>query len=87
MPILLSCYQLQSCLPTLSTEHVCRYKIGDSFFILPLSEVQELLASDIRKAEDAVTTVEERLGEVKEEMQQLKIALYARFGKGINLET
>ena len=66
---------------------IIRYKVGDAFFMLPLSEVQELLTGDIRKAEEAAKAVEERLEGVKEEMQELKVALYARFGKSINLET
>ncbi|THZ44125.1 hypothetical protein D6C90_04857 [Aureobasidium pullulans] len=62
------------------------YKIGDSFFLLPLPEVQELLAASIEKIDSDVTTVEEKLSELREEMQQLKTALYGRFGRSINLE-
>ena len=65
----------------------CRYKIGDSFILLPLPQVQELLSSSTEKIEEEVSTVEEKLSEVREEMQQLKVALYARFGRSINLET
>ncbi|MCJ1289066.1 hypothetical protein MMC34_000598 [Xylographa carneopallida] len=63
------------------------YKIGDSFILLPLPQVQELLSSSTEKIEEEVSTVEEKLSEVREEMQQLKVALYARFGRSINLET
>ena len=63
-----------------------RYKIGDSFFLLPLPEVQELLAASIEKIDGDVTTVEEKLSELRDEMQQLKTALYGRFGRSINLE-
>ncbi|CAD0086114.1 unnamed protein product [Aureobasidium mustum] len=63
-----------------------RYKIGDSFFLLPLPEVQELLAASIEKIDEDVTTVEEKLSELRDEMQQLKTALYGRFGRSINLE-
>ncbi|THV87349.1 hypothetical protein D6D18_03243 [Aureobasidium pullulans] len=62
------------------------YKIGDSFFLLPLPEVQELLAASIEKIDSDVTAVEEKLSELREEMQQLKTALYGRFGRSINLE-
>ncbi|CAD0039882.1 unnamed protein product [Aureobasidium pullulans] len=61
-------------------------KIGDSFFLLPLPEVQELLAASIEKIDSDVTAVEEKLSELREEMQQLKTALYGRFGRSINLE-
>ncbi|KEQ79453.1 Prefoldin, subunit 4 [Aureobasidium pullulans EXF-150] len=62
------------------------YKIGDSFFLLSLPEVQELLAASIEKIDSDVTAVEEKLSELREEMQQLKTALYGRFGRSINLE-
>jgi len=66
---------------------VCnRYKIGDSFFLLPLPEVQELLTASIEKIDTAVAAVEEKLNEHREEMQELKTALYGRFGRSINLE-
>ncbi|EGD97369.1 prefoldin subunit 4 [Trichophyton tonsurans CBS 112818] len=62
-------------------------KIGDSFMSLPLSEAQEMLAASTEKIDNEVSDLEEKLGALKEEAQQLKIALYARFGKSINLET
>ena len=55
--------------------------------MLPLAEVQELLVDDLRQAEEAANVVQEKLDGVKGEKQELKIALYARFGKSINLET
>ncbi|KAF1347936.1 Prefoldin subunit-domain-containing protein [Delphinella strobiligena] len=62
------------------------YKIGDSFFSLPLEEVQELLANSIEKIEADTTAVEDKLSEIQDEMQELKTALYGRFGRSINLE-
>lgn len=64
-----------------------RYKIGDTFVSLPLEEVQDLLSASTSKIEEAVSAAEERLGTVREEMERLKVDLYARFGKSINLET
>jgi prefoldin subunit 4 len=64
-----------------------RYQIGDSFISLPLSEVQEMLSSSTEKIEEEVTALEEKLGTIREEMQGLKVELYARFGRSINLET
>ncbi|KAG4440324.1 hypothetical protein IFR05_004176 [Cadophora sp. M221] len=63
------------------------YKIGDSFISLPLSEVQELLESSISKIDENVSALEEKLSTTREEMDQLKVELYGRFGKSINLET
>lgn len=64
-----------------------RYKIGDAFLHLPLGEAQELLTTSTERIDSEVSTLEEKLSDVREEMQKLKIALYARFGKSINLET
>lgn len=64
-----------------------RYKIGDSFFTLPLSEVQELVSADSTRIDDDVAKLEEKLSACQEEMSQLKVALYGRFGRSINLET
>ena len=63
------------------------YKVGDTFISLPLPEVQELLATSTSKIEESVSAVEDRLGTIREEMESLKVDLYARFGKSINLET
>ncbi|KXT16284.1 hypothetical protein AC579_462 [Pseudocercospora musae] len=62
------------------------YKIGDSFFNLPVPEVQELLSAAMERINGEVSSLEEKLGEYREEMQSLKSTLYARFGKSINLE-
>ena len=69
------------------TENGYRYKIGDTFVSLPLSEVQDMLTTSTEKIEESVSAVEGKLSTVREEMEQLKIELYARFGKSINLET
>lgn len=63
-----------------------RYKIGDTFFTLPVPEVQELLSSSVERIDDEVSTLESRIGELGEEMQDLKTELYGRFGRSINLE-
>lgn len=64
-----------------------RYRIGDSFVSLPLPEIQELLSASTEKIDQDVSAVEEKLSALRDEMQELKVALYARFGKSINLET
>ncbi|KAL6238920.1 hypothetical protein BDW75DRAFT_176901 [Aspergillus navahoensis] len=63
------------------------YKIGDSFVHLPLEEAQTLLASSMEQIDSEVAKLEETLSDLRDEMQQLKVALYARFGRSINLET
>ncbi|KAF2492373.1 Prefoldin, subunit 4 [Lophium mytilinum] len=63
------------------------YKIGDCFVSLPQSEVLELLTASTEDIDQDVTKLEEKLGAVREQMSELKVALYARFGRSINLET
>jgi len=64
-----------------------RYQIGDSFISLPLAEVQEMLSTNTEAIEGDVAVLEGKLSEVREEMEGLKVELYARFGRSINLET
>lgn len=63
------------------------YRIGDSFISLPLPEVQEMLSANTTKIEEEVSVLEGKLATVREEMSELKVELYARFGRSINLET
>ena len=46
-----------------------------------------MLASSTGNIKGSVSAVEEKLSKVREDMEQLKVQLYARFGKSINLET
>ena len=46
-----------------------------------------MLASTTENIEKSVSTIEGKLSTVREEMEELKVDLYARFGKSINLET
>lgn len=46
-----------------------------------------MLSTAMSRLEEDSTSVEEKLSTIKEQMQQLKVDLYARFGKQINLET
>jgi len=55
--------------------------------MLPLPEAQSMLSASTEKLTDEVTVLEESLIKLREEMNELKVALYARFGKSINLET
>lgn len=46
-----------------------------------------MLSSSTERIDEEVSALEEKLSGIREEMQQLKVALYARFGRSINLET
>ncbi|KAI0479468.1 Prefoldin subunit-domain-containing protein [Xylariaceae sp. FL0804] len=63
------------------------YKIGDAFFHIALPQAQEMLTASSERIDEEVSALEDKLGTTKDDMQQLKVELYARFGKQINLET
>ncbi|KAF2204913.1 Prefoldin, subunit 4 [Delitschia confertaspora ATCC 74209] len=63
------------------------YKVGDCFVSLPQPEVLELLSASTEDIDKDVQALEDRLTTIRDQMQELKVALYARFGRSINLET
>lgn len=46
-----------------------------------------MLETSTTRIEEDVSQLEDKLSTAREEMTQLKVELYARFGKSINLET
>jgi prefoldin subunit 4 len=46
-----------------------------------------MLGSSTARIEEEIGALEDKLESIREEMTQLKVELYARFGKTINLET
>lgn len=62
------------------------YRIGDSFFHLPLEEVQALLEAGSERIQTEIDELENRIDGNRERMDELKVVLYAKFGKAINLE-
>lgn len=63
-----------------------RYKIGGAFFNVKLPQAQEMLGISAAKLEERIEELEDELNTIRDEMVELKVALYARFGKSINLE-
>jgi prefoldin subunit 4 len=53
---------------------------------VPLSDAQELLLEQTSEIDGEVSMLKEELGGIKEQLSGLKAYLYARFGRGINLE-
>ncbi|KAK1761191.1 Prefoldin subunit-domain-containing protein [Echria macrotheca] len=68
-------------------DDIVPYKIGDAFFHVTLPQAQEMLGVSGAKVEEEISELEDKLGTIRQEMTQLKVELYARFGKTINLET
>jgi prefoldin subunit 4 len=46
-----------------------------------------MLGAATSTIEEETSELEDKLASIREEMTQLKVQLYARFGKQINLET
>ena len=46
-----------------------------------------MLSASTGQIDEDVAKLEESLAEIRDEMKGLKVQLYARFGKSINLET
>lgn len=55
--------------------------------MLPQSQVEDLLSTSTSKLNESILKADSHIGDIRDEMEQLKINLYARFGKSINLET
>ncbi|KAG8760829.1 hypothetical protein FRC12_009497, partial [Ceratobasidium sp. 428] len=62
------------------------YKIGEAFFRIPLSRAQALLVKDQESAEEEINKLQAQIDECNQEMKDLKVVLYAKFGKQINLD-
>ncbi|KEZ46108.1 hypothetical protein SAPIO_CDS0961 [Scedosporium apiospermum] len=62
------------------------YKVGDAFFHVKLEQAQEMLENATSKIDEDVSKLEDELSSIRDQMTQLKVELYARFGKSINLE-
>lgn len=63
-----------------------QYKVGDTFYAVPLSAAQKMLEGSTTETDEEVARLEDELSSMNESMDSLKAYLYARFGKGINLE-
>lgn len=62
------------------------YRIGDSFVLLSITAIQTILEDETRKQSEHIAQLEQKRHSVEEEMTSLKVKLYARFGRTINLE-
>lgn len=62
------------------------YRIGDTFVSLSVEKVQELLQEKTEEVDKEMDRVRTKLDAAREEMEELKVKLYKRFGKSINLE-
>ncbi|CAE6458644.1 unnamed protein product [Rhizoctonia solani] len=62
------------------------YKIGEAFFHISLKRAQTLLQKDQESIDSEINGLQGKIGQCQQEMKDLKVALYAKFGKQINLD-
>lgn len=63
------------------------YKVGDAFFQIKATKALKMVEVSSAKMDKEIGSLEDTLGSVRDDMTQLKVDLYARFGRSINLET
>ena len=63
-----------------------RYRIGESFVHLKPGNALKRVQRDAEALDDAITKVNADAESCEDEMKQLKVALYAKFGSAINLD-
>ncbi|KAJ2741683.1 hypothetical protein GGI20_005018 [Coemansia sp. BCRC 34301] len=70
----------------LDEEEPVPYKIGDTFILMSLESAQSRLEKDKEKIDLRVDELDSQISAIASEMDELKRALYAKFGRAINLE-
>ncbi|KAI9005423.1 Prefoldin subunit 4 [Phycomyces nitens] len=63
-----------------------RYKVGDTFAHVPVSEALERVEKDTEKIQLELDNIRSDVESVQGKMDELKKLLYAKFGNAINLE-
>ncbi|KAF8585932.1 Prefoldin, subunit 4, partial [Ramaria rubella] len=62
------------------------YRVGEAFIHISLAEAQKLLNRDQESLDTEIAKVRDGADECEKSMKELKVALYAKFGKAINLD-
>lgn len=63
-----------------------RYRIGEAFLHVSLAKAQKLLIRDQEALDAEMEKVRDSAEECEKTMKDLKVTLYAKFGKAINLD-
>ncbi|EIM82934.1 Prefoldin subunit 4 [Stereum hirsutum FP-91666 SS1] len=62
------------------------YKVGETFLHMPHSRATKRLLHDQSVLDKELSGLEEKKEECEKGMKELKVSLYAKFGKAINLD-
>ena len=64
----------------------CRYRIGEAYVHLPHARALKRLERDLAVLEKELSKLKDQAEGCEKEMKSLKVVLYAKFGKAINLD-
>jgi len=67
-------------------EDIVLYKVGEAFLHLPHSRALKRLETDQESVTSQVSSLSQSAEECETKMKELKVALYAKFGRAINLD-
>ncbi|KAH9942391.1 Prefoldin subunit 4 [Epithele typhae] len=62
------------------------YRIGEAFIHLPHARAMKRLESDVAQLNDELSRQNSNVEQCESTMKELKVALYAKFGRAINLD-
>ncbi|KAJ7077269.1 Prefoldin subunit 4 [Mycena belliarum] len=62
------------------------YKVGEAFLHMPLSRALKRLEKDQADIDAQVSSISDSVDKCEQEMKGLKVTLYAKFGRAINLD-
>ena len=68
-------------------DETIKYRLGDCYVYLTPDQVEERLGKATEAIDEEITVKKAALETTVKAMNDLKVALYAKFGKSINLET
>ncbi len=63
-----------------------RFKIGDAFISISLDDAQDRLEQEKTRISAEADKLKKDMTDVTRMLEQLKVILYTKFGKSINLE-
>ncbi|KAF8070081.1 Prefoldin subunit-domain-containing protein [Lyophyllum atratum] len=62
------------------------YKVGETFLHMPLPRALKRLEKDQSEVDERISSLSESTAECERKMKELKVTLYAKFGRAINLD-
>lgn len=67
-------------------EEKINYKIGEAFILMKASDAVTRIEKENEDLDSKITNLGSKIDELDETLNELKVQLYAKFGKNINLE-